>query len=188
MEKTANLGLRKKPVEYRSFFVNIDIHLSTIFFLKIPFLVKGMQTCFFKLAVSHKYKMINQKVWNWITYNCFLCIFYSILGLLQLWRGWKFILPSLFCSWTSLLWSIPRGWLWKLFGCSIRMGKCFNVLSCPTMSHFVSHYVPNLPKIVVQRLWHCYKWHFWTVWICKNVISFKFGVAVKLSNFNKVKP
>ena len=49
------------------------------------------------------------------------------LGLLQLWRGWKFILPSLFCSWTSLLWSIPRRRLWKLFGCSIRMGKCFNV-------------------------------------------------------------
>ena len=65
-KKTANLGLRKKTCWVSKFFVNIDIHLSTIFFLKIPFIVKGMQTCFFKLAVSHKYKMINQKVWNWI--------------------------------------------------------------------------------------------------------------------------
>lgn len=98
--------------------------------------------------------MINQKVWNWITYNCFLCIFYSILGLLQLWRGWKFILPSLFCSWTSLLWSIPRRRLWKLLGCSIRMGKCFNVplcpicvplcpILCPIMSYSMSHTMSN---------------------------------------------
>ena len=32
------------------------------------------------------------------------------------------------------------------------------------------------------------KWHFWTVWICQNMISRKIAVAVKWSKFNKVKP
>ena len=32
------------------------------------------------------------------------------------------------------------------------------------------------------------KQHFWTVCICQNLISRKIGVAVKWSNFHKVKP
>ena len=50
--------------------------------------------------------------------------------------------------------------------------------------------VSNLPKFKVQHLWNCYKWHFWTVWIGNRIhlISRKIGVAVKWSNFNKVKP
>ena len=39
--------------------------------------------------------------------------------------------------------------------------------------------IPNLPKFKVQSLWNCQKWHFWTVWICQNLISRKIRVAVK---------
>ena len=46
----------------------------------------------------------------------------------------------------------------------------------------------DLLKIKIQHLWNCYKWRFWTGWIRQNVISRKIGVAVKSSNFNKVKP
>ena len=127
-KKLPTWGLAKKTCRVSKFFVNIDIHLSTIFLWKFHFLKKVCKHASYScqsLLRNDKSKSLK------LDYNCFSCIFYSILGLLQLWRGWKFILPSLFCSWTSLLWSIPRRWLWKLFGCSIRMGKCFNVLLCP---------------------------------------------------------
>ena len=46
----------------------------------------------------------------------------------------------------------------------------------------------NLLKIKIQSLWSCHKWHFLTVWIRQNLISHKIGVAIRLSNFNKVMP
>ena len=46
----------------------------------------------------------------------------------------------------------------------------------------------NVLNRKIRNLWSCQKQHFWTVWIHQNLISRKIGVAVKLSNFNNVKP
>ena len=48
--------------------------------------------------------------------------------------------------------------------------------------------VPNLLKFKVQSVKSCQKWHLCMVWLYQNLISRKIRVAVKWSNFNKVKP
>ena len=106
--------------------------------------------------------------------------------------------------------------LQKISKCEVKAWLCWNLIILPSLRFYVksnfgvfkwsknvvmgnfrgsefgflanlsNFQVPNLSKFKDQRLWNCYTWQFWTVWICQNLISRKIWVAVKWSNFNKV--
>ena len=108
--------------------------------------------------------------------------------------------------------------LQKLSKCEVKAWLCWNVIILPTLQFYVKSNIGGFnrsksvifanfidselwifgkfrtwkllkfTKIKIENLKNCQKWHFWTVWICQNLISRKIWVAVKWSNFNKVKP
>jgi len=101
----------------------------------------------------------------------------------------------------------------KLSKCEVKAWICWNLTTLPPLRFYVKSYFstimsflailevlnfdfstfeqlsrPKFTKIQSSESLKLPKWHFWTVWIHPKLITRKIWVAVKSSNFNKVKP